>query len=139
MFDSICVHTLALITVSGMAISNQNGDVHANYFSGLPSTQKKSPGCLAKTRVAVAGPMDSVVRSCPSWELRQHGGGWGGVSASHPSSEPPQLAEEASCGELRRYQEATFRQALRALMKRTIRISTLAPLTVCMLRWTRPF
>ena len=56
-----------------MAISNQNGDVHATYFSGLPSTQKKSPGCRAKTRVAVAGPMDSVVRSCPSWELRQHG------------------------------------------------------------------
>ena len=55
-------------------ISNKNGAtwVHANYFSGLPSTQKKSPGCRAKTRVAVAGPMDSVVRSCPSWELR-HG------------------------------------------------------------------
>ena len=52
--------------------------VHANYFSGLPSTQKKSPGCRAKTRVAVAGPMDSVVRSCPSWELRH-----GAESATH--------------------------------------------------------
>jgi hypothetical protein len=58
-----------------------NGVVHAKLLQRTSLHPREvSRGCRVKIRVAVAGPMESVVCNFPSWELRQCGNGDYGVA-----------------------------------------------------------
>ena len=144
-----------------MAISNKNGlrgdvgarkllqrtSLHPKEISRLPREDTRGGGGPDGQRRAQL-PLLGVETRCGVGDTLamawQSGGALateGGLRGSVPLT--LRQSRRSRGGQLWRaaalHQEATFRQALRALMKRTIRISTLAPLTVCMLRWTRPF